>query len=336
MTGFCVHCEDERGLREEKRRQSLVVKEERIEFDAVVAVCEACGETVFDKERDERILREAYDLYRKRAGLLTGTEIRQLRERYGLSQRALAALLDWGQVTIQRYEAGAIQGRAHDEVLRSLQDPRRVLHLVATASARLSSPRRQNIRRAALSVLSQERSSWLVHDMDSLLGAEAGTRENGFRAFSIYRFAAAVVWFAARLERPSKTKLAKLLWLSDFKHFRDHGVSLTGLVYARLPYGPAPHRFQLLLGAAEELGALRIEPETFGPYVGDAVVVDEEGNADIFGADEIVTLQFVLSKFGMYSATDLSELTHREQTWLKRSDGQFIPYSDAHKLSMFE
>lgn len=46
----------------------------------------------FDKVRDEKVLQQSYNLYRTRHGLLTGSEMKELRERYGLSQRALAGL----------------------------------------------------------------------------------------------------------------------------------------------------------------------------------------------------------------------------------------------------
>lgn len=56
----------------------------------------------------DAVLRTARDLYRQKHGLLTSSNIARLRGRYGLSQRALARLLGWGEVTIQRYEKGVI------------------------------------------------------------------------------------------------------------------------------------------------------------------------------------------------------------------------------------
>lgn len=67
-----------------------------------------CGETLSDPDRDDAVLRTARDLYRQKHGLLTSSNIARLRGRYGLSQRALARLLGWGEVTIQRYEKGVI------------------------------------------------------------------------------------------------------------------------------------------------------------------------------------------------------------------------------------
>src|SRR5690606_33013828 len=45
---YCISCDDERHLREERRSQSCVVRGEVVEFEAPVLVWAACGEVVFD------------------------------------------------------------------------------------------------------------------------------------------------------------------------------------------------------------------------------------------------------------------------------------------------
>ena len=43
--------------------------------------------------------------------------------------------------------------------------------------------------------------------------------------------------------RVLKTKLNKLLFYADFKHFKEYAVSITGARYARIPFGPAPDKY---------------------------------------------------------------------------------------------
>ena len=50
-------------------------------------------------------------------------EIKKIREQYGLSQRAFAKLLNWGDKTNYRYENGSIQDRAHNSLLLFLREP---------------------------------------------------------------------------------------------------------------------------------------------------------------------------------------------------------------------
>jgi putative zinc finger/helix-turn-helix protein, YgiT family len=332
MIRYCPNCDDERELREDWRRQFVVVKGEEIEFDAPVSVCRVCGEVVFDPDRDDAVLRRAYDLYRQRHGLLTSDEIVKLRERYGLSQRALARLLRWGLVTIQRYEKGVIQDRAHDEVLRSLYDPRRLLTVLDKGDNGLSDDEREALRRKAQEILEEERSVWLFRDVGSLLRARQPDVYNGFRAFDPNRFVGVVRWFAERVKHLPKTKLAKLLWLADFKHFREHGVSITGASYARLPFGPVPDGYELLLGLAVASGAVVVVEELFGEYVGEAVRPRVTCYESPLEEHEMATLRYVVGKFGHYSAKKLSELSHEEQAWRERVDGELMPYDDAKRL----
>lgn len=335
MKRYCFNCDAERNVREELRRQSFVVKGESVEFDAPVLVCEHCQETVFDPDYDGKILQTANDLYRQHHGLLRSGEIARLRERYGLSQRALARMLGWGEVTIQRYEKGAIQDRAHDEVLRSLYDPRRVLEFLER-SDRLTKDERERVRRVAQTVLEKERPTWLVRDTEHLLRASPSDRYHGFRDFDIKSFVDVVTWFAARVNQLSKTKLAKLLWLADFKHFRDHGVSITGAAYARLPFGPVPDNFQILLGVASAIEAIRLEEEFFGDFPGEVVRALKAADEHEFEDEVLATLTFVLEKFGHYSAKQLTELSHREEAWLKRADGELIPYDEAKDIKLLD
>jgi len=59
--------------------------------------CVCCGEELFDKELDESIIERAFKKYRKNHGLLTSDGIKNIRETYGLSQRAFFRLLKWGR-----------------------------------------------------------------------------------------------------------------------------------------------------------------------------------------------------------------------------------------------
>lgn len=50
----------------------------------------------------------------------------------------------------------------------------------------------------------------------------------------------AVVFFAGRTHHCGKVKLFKLLYLTDFTHFRETGCSVTGMEYLAWKMGPVP------------------------------------------------------------------------------------------------
>ncbi|WP_324718136.1 type II TA system antitoxin MqsA family protein [Carboxydochorda subterranea] len=338
MTGYCPNCDETRELRTERRRETYMVRDEPIEVEADVLVCSTCGQAVFDEKRDERTLRAAYDVYRARKGLLKPDEIRELRERYGLSQRSLARLLGWGLVTVQRYERGALQDKSHDDLLRALEDPSFVLELLDRHGDRLPERVRQAVRSAALGAAALRYPVKLAREVERAILVDYHRRPDlhGLRAFDLERLEQLVVYLARRCPGAFKTKMAKLLWLADFGHFRLHRVSITGLAYARYPYGPAPDHFASVMAALEELGTVRVVEGVAGPYQGEVVEAVQEESLDEFAEAERRTIDWVVARFGRMVAAELSRLSHAEPSWAERADGDLIPYAEADRIRMLD
>ena len=62
-------------------------------------------------------------LYRDKYGLLPAEDIRDIRQRFGLTQAALARLLRLGASTLSRWESGRnVQTAAMDVLLRLIRD----------------------------------------------------------------------------------------------------------------------------------------------------------------------------------------------------------------------
>jgi HTH-type transcriptional regulator/antitoxin MqsA len=86
-------------------------------------VCPACHEVVLDLAQSKVLRERAFETYRARYDLLSGAEIRELREHLGLTQQALARLLRLGVNTLSRWEAGrVVQAASLDVLLRMLRD----------------------------------------------------------------------------------------------------------------------------------------------------------------------------------------------------------------------
>lgn len=99
-----------------------------IELAAEVPVwtCASCGDQVTDGAA-EQIRHSVVCNY---LGRLTPSELKQLRERNGLSQSAWAHLTGLGIASIKRWESGAlIQSQSHDLYLRLLMQSRNVIEL---------------------------------------------------------------------------------------------------------------------------------------------------------------------------------------------------------------
>lgn len=81
--------------------------------------CDACGaDPVFEEQIRRNHLKVA-DAKRKADGLLTGEEVRAIREKLGLSQSEAAELFGGGANAFSKYERGdVLQSKAMDRLLR--------------------------------------------------------------------------------------------------------------------------------------------------------------------------------------------------------------------------
>ena len=104
------------------RKVLVNVKNTLIEYDEYYLVDEN-GEEIFDRnieiENDQRL----YDIYKKQNNLLTNFEIKKIRQKYGLTQKEYALVIGVGEVTVHRFEKGAIQTEAVDSIMKLSNDP---------------------------------------------------------------------------------------------------------------------------------------------------------------------------------------------------------------------
>ncbi len=113
--------------------------------DLEILQCTSCGARVLPEEAHTKIT----DALRASAGLLTPAEIRQYRDRLGLTQKQLAAYLKVADATVSRWETGGqIQQRAMDLLLRGFFDVPELRRYYAALSG-LPVPRQPSVTAGA-------------------------------------------------------------------------------------------------------------------------------------------------------------------------------------------
>ena len=113
------NCPNDHGAMEIKKLdKSMIFRGVNIKFQVEHYVCSVCGIEVGSIEQAAVTQRAISDAYRKKVGLLTSEEIREGRERLGLTQKALAEQMSVGIASIKRWEGGLIQNKSMDQVLR--------------------------------------------------------------------------------------------------------------------------------------------------------------------------------------------------------------------------
>lgn len=118
----CHEC----GTRMRKVRRSLrlPINGERVAVPCVPHLrCPRCGETLLSYDEAGVFERRAIEIYREKYDLLSEQEMREIRERLGLTQTKLAQLLHLGGNTVSRWESGRnVQSASLDMMLRMLRD----------------------------------------------------------------------------------------------------------------------------------------------------------------------------------------------------------------------
>lgn len=333
MMDYCEVCGREVETKIISRKEVLNVCGEDIEVDALVMVCAECGEELFNEELDSATLINAYNEYRRRHKLLLPEEIRRIREQYGLSQRSFAKLLNWGDKTIRRYENGAVQDRAHNSLLLFLREPENMRTYLTENEVALDE---KQISRLLETVekLEQDTDFRVGRRYFDLFFSRVPCEENGFKGFDYEKLCAMVLFFAHKSAGLLKTKLMKLLNYSDMIFYKENGLSISGLKYAHLPYGPVPDNFDMILGKMAADHIAHIEVFYDGSYENHQVIPECDVPEGALSDKEIEVLNRIYEKFKNFGSAEISNYSHREKGYNATKTGQIISYAYAMDIQL--
>lgn len=119
--GYCFSCDKNVEYEIETINKTVQVKDLILTVKQYVCICKDCDEYVTVPEIEAKNDLILYNQYKKEKGMVLPEEIKNLRNKYGLSQVNLAKLLNFGEKSIARYESGSIQDEAHDLMLKIIQ-----------------------------------------------------------------------------------------------------------------------------------------------------------------------------------------------------------------------
>lgn len=330
---------EENKTRVEERIETYDVKGESVTVPVKARVCPTCSADVSDESLDDLALQTAFDVYRRNHKIVFPTEIRAMRESYGLSQRALSGLLDWGAITIQRYEAGSLPDEAHNQVLRLIQDPFNMAKIVEEKRGQQPEWSYQN-RLARLVALLSEKAPEKVAQVLNQSSQRPSGIYTGYVDFHAESLMEMMVFFANKARGVLKTKLNKLLWYSDFLHYKHHARSISGAAYAHYPYGPVPENYGLFLASLCATNTLTLNEVDFGinrqgePMLGEEISASREPQLEEFPQSAIVVLQAVHKYFAPLNSKNISDLSHQEDGYKETGDRELISYAFAERLKV--
>lgn len=334
---FCPNCEEFTDVKLETRKQVFNVRGEPIEIKGKVAICQVCGAKIFDEELDSRNLEKAYVAYRKKHKLLSPDEIRTTREKYGLSQRALSRLLGWGDITIHRYESGAIQDKVHDSTLRLIEDPQNMQKLFETSCGKLASYTAKRLEKAIATFLQEDNEQTFRVSLERMVAHPYSDLTSGYKRYDLEKLENMILHLLKRLNGEFITKLTKMLWYCDFLHFKETSVSISGAQYLHLQYGPVPNGYDFITGMMQRerlLDKKEIVFDAAEDVVGEKLTALVEPDESMFSEKEVEVMNFISDTFRDYTATMIKKKSHQETAYTKSEDVEIISYEYAKELSL--
>lgn len=335
MTKYCETCGKEAAARIVMKKECYDVCGESIEVDAQVLVCADCGEEFYCEELDQTTLLNAYNEYRRRHKLLFPEEIKKIREQYGLSQRSFARLLGWGDKTINRYENGSIQDKAHNSLLLFLREPGNMRTYLTENEVLLEERQKARLLKA-VEKIEQESGYRTGKKIASLFFSEIPSIENGFKVFDYEKLCAMVLFFAHKSAGLLKVKLLKLLNYSDMIFYQENGISISGARYVHFQYGPVPQNFDILFGLMEADHVAHIEVSFDNGYEKHQVIPEQKIPEGELSDAEVSVLERVYKKFADFGSVEISNYSHKEKGYRSTKQGEVISYSYAKDIQLEE
>ena len=296
-----------------------------------VGVCDICNERIYISELENDNLKRLYEKYRKLAGLVGTQDIINFREKYNISQRELVAILDWGKMTINRYERGSLPNQSHSDILKLIiKEEKYFREKVEDAynNNRITEKTYLNIQSCTTSIENTSDREFIISRL-----SHKQSIFNGFTIFDLEKVENTISYIADNVDNLYKTSVNKYLWYIDFYNYKYNSKSITGLRYEKYTYGPIVENknYDLILHIENKFEKI-IEENNFS----ETTKIKSKKNYDLnlFSDKEIKIIDKVIDKLSDKSCSKISDLSHEEKGWLVTNNGELISYEYAHDLKL--
>lgn len=123
-----------------------------------------------------------------------------------------------------------------------------------------------------------------------------------------------------------ETVLYKLLYFSDFNYYELYEEHLTGAKYKKLPFGPVPQKLDTIINQMIDTGQLqRIKTEYYGLQQTRYLPLTKANLTELKASEKDV-IDRVIEQMSDWSATAISNYSHKDLPWEVTDEGKYISY----------
>lgn len=338
MKHYCPYCRNEQEYYLEKR----ILKEYKgiiIDVEENVPICKKCGNELLINNIEDENLKKIYSKYREVKNIITPSEIINLRNKYNISQRELTAILDFGKMTINRYENGSLPSKSQSDYLKLLaKDENEFFNkaLEAFKTNRISQKTFSKIESIIdiNSIIQKNNNYQLKTYIENELKVSPNIY-NGFKVLDLDKLQNLISYIASKVTL-YLTSLNKYLWFIDMISYNKMATSITGLTYMHEQYGPV-----ILNRKYEEISKLddkyrREDKEKNDGSIQSIITSNNNYDLSTFTDKELKIIDYVIDLLSDKSVKEISNLSHKELAWKNTERFEKISFEYASNLKILK
>ena len=324
----CPYCDGMADLQKEIRE--LTYRKDQFKIIAHFYKCEKCGEEFTTTEADTISLVQAHNQYREKYNIPFPEEIAAIREKYELSAAKMSEVLGLGANGYSNYEKGEMPVPALAKLIATAAKPAVFKEFLVDARPHFSDNAFQKAEEKVDFLIEQESHCNPLYP--SLNIYKEPNSYTGYKKPSEEKITGLIAMYIQKCkpEFNDKLKLNKLLFYTDFRHYKNYGRSISGLSYRAIQYGPVPANYDNVYAYLENEQTIRSEwVRLSNGSAREVFKTDGDFETSLFSSEELETINTVIDRFQEMSTWDIVDLSHKEKAWKELESGkQLISYQD--------
>ena len=312
-----------------KEMRSLVFRKEEFPVVYHYYLCKDSKEQFTSTELDEVNMKQIYNQYRDKNNMPFPDDIKDTREKYGVSAVKMSEVLGFGVNSYRNYESGEVPSLANARLIQLAHDPKKFKELVELSDGPGGEHKERLIKKLDL-LIEKEKREIFSFKLHGYLLSDHLSEYTGYRRPNLARLTEMVVFFTEKLQ-PWKTKMNKLLFYADFLLFRQTCFSMSGACYRAINMGPVPSNFNSIFEYMANKGDVDVLQTEFPNGSGEQFIPNKKRkfNSKLFDSTELEVLNEVAKRFEDTSTQDIIEISHKERGWKENEkERKLISYQE--------
>lgn len=230
-------------------------------------------------------------------------------------------------------ELRKIKGLSQDELAKSIDISRSSLAQIELGNRGLDSLELQKLSLVLTFSLDDFMSKDFSVDLHAAIKEDKKSKNNEVRIsvpkLQIDKFKNVLLYILERCAgKPNvgETVLYKLLYFSDFNYYELYEAHLTGAKYRKLPFGPVPQKIDSIIAQMIEDAQLQRVKTDYHGYPQVRYLPLEKADLTKLKASEKDIIDRVIEQLSDWSASAISNYSHKDMPWMASKEGEDINY----------